>query len=765
MASHGDSLNDTIPLGSKELLRLFIEYTPAAVALFDRQMRYLAYSRRWVIDFDLPEGDLTGLSHYEVFPEIPSHWKEEHNRCLAGETIRKPEERFPRKDGSVDWVRRELHPWYDASGNIGGLVMFAEVITERREAQEALRKSEEKFSKLFYANPHGITLSTLEEGRYLEVNPAFLAQIGWKKDEIIGRTSMDIQLWENAADRDKAKTIIEKQGFLRNFEVNFRRRNGEIYPCDWSCEIIELEGQKCILSVVTDISERKKIENALRESEEKYRLIVENANDAIFIAQDGVFKFPNPKTQELVNVPGDELENAPFAQFIHPEDRQRVIENYEKRLSGEKLPSTYTFRVIRAPGEVRTVEISAVLTEWGGRPATLNFLRDITEQKKLEAQLQQAQRMEAIGTLAGGIAHDFNNLLMGIQGNASLILMDLAPDHPLAERVKDIQESVRRGAELTRQLLGFARGGKYHVELTDINKLVRETVELFGRTKKELRIYEKYQDDIWAVEVDQTQIDQVLLNILVNAWQAMPKGGDIYIETENIILDEEYVRGHEAQTGPYVKISVTDTGIGMDEKTITRIFDPFFTTKGLGRGTGLGLSSAYGIIKNHGGFITVYSEPGKGSTFNIYLPALRIAVHKKNDDLPSDLQKGSGTILLVDDEETILRVGANMLEALGYEVIRAADGHEALELFRKNSDQIDLVILDMIMPGIGGGEVFDAMKAIKPDIKVLLSSGYSENGQAQEILARGCNGFIQKPFDLARLSRAISEILSEEIPK
>jgi len=747
---------------SKELLRLFIEYTPVAVALLDKNMCYLAYSRRWITDFDLEEDDLIGRCHYDVFPEIPPQWKEEHERCLAGETIKKPEERFPRKDGSTDWVRRELHPWYDRGGKVGGIIIFAEVITERKKEQEAQRKSEEKFYKLFHANPHGITLSTLTEGRYLEVNQAFLDQIGWEKHEIIGRTSLDIGLWDNPNDRERAKEIIEEKGFLRNFHVNFRRKSGDIYPCEWSCEVIELEGIRCILSVVTDISERTKIERALRESEKKYRIIVENANDAIFIAQDGVIKFPNPKTQELVNVPAQELENASFAQFIHPEDRQRVIENYEKTLKGEKLPSTYTFRVIRDPDEVRTVEISAVLTEWGGRPATLNFLRDITEQKKLEAQLQQAQRMEAIGTLAGGIAHDFNNLLMGIQGNASLILLDLPPDHPLGERVRDIQESVRRGAELTRQLLGFARGGKYHVEPTDINTLVHETVELFGRTKKEIKIYEKYQKDVWAVEVDQTQIDQVLLNILVNAWQAMPKGGDIYIETENIVLSEEYVRGHEAQTGPYVKISVTDTGIGMDEKTVTRIFDPFFTTKELGRGTGLGLSSAYGIIKNHGGFITVYSEPGKGSAFNIYLPAAKSRVLKEGNVLSPDVERGSGTILLVDDEETVLRVGVKMLQALGYDVLEATNGQEAIEIFRENSNRIDLVVLDMVMPGMGGGEVFDAIKVTKPEVKILLSSGYSQNGQAQEILARGCNGFIQKPFDMVRLSQALKQILSHQ---
>ena len=746
-------------LHSKELLRLFIQYTPVAVALFDKEMRYLAYSKRWITDFALEEDDLVGRSHYEVFPEIPPHWKEEHRRCLAGETIKKAEEPFPRKDGSTDWVRRELHPWYDLEGRVGGLIMFAEVVTERRKEREALKKSEEKFSKLFHANPHGITLSTLEEGRYIEVNEAFLQQIGWQKHEVIGKTSMDIGLWANPQDRETAKRIIKERGFLRNFHVNFRRKNGEVYPCEWSCEVISLDGEKCILSVVTDISERIKIEQALRESEEKYRIIVENANDAIFIAQDGVVKFPNPRTLELVNVSREELEKTNFIEFIHPDDRQRVLQNYEKRLRGEKLPSTYTFRVIRDPDEVRTVEISAVLTQWDGRPATLNFLRDITEQKQLEAQLHRAQRMEAIGTLAGGIAHDFNNLLMGIQGNASLILMDLKPDDPLADRVRDIQESVRRGAELTRQLLGFARGGKYHVEPTDINRLTKQTCDLFARTKKEIKVYEKYQKDLWTTDVDRTQIEQVLLNIFVNAWQAMPGGGELFVETENVNLTGNYVKGHEALPGRYVKISITDTGVGMDESVMERIFDPFFTTKELGRGTGLGLASAYGIIKSHGGLITVYSEKGKGSTFNIYLPASGSQVVQESTTAASQLQMGSETVLIVDDEETVLKVGARMLEQLGYRVYKAQSGKQALEVFRKHKEQIKLVILDMIMPGMGGAEVFSTIKSEKPDIKVLLSSGYSMNGQAQEILRRGCDGFIQKPVDLSKLSNIVREIL------
>jgi CheY-like chemotaxis protein len=281
---------------------------------------------------------------------------------------------------------------------------------------------------------------------------------------------------------------------------------------------------------------------------------------------------------------------------------------------------------------------------------------------------------------------------------------------------------------------------------------------MFGRTHKETNIYTKYQEDIWTVEVDQSQIEQVLLNLYINAWQSMPGGGDLYLKTENITLVENYVKLLTIEPGRYVKISVTDTGVGMAEKTQQRIFDPFFTTKEMGRGTGLGLASAYGIIKNHNGIINVYSRKGQGTTFSIYLPV----TEKKpieEIDLDKEVLKGSETILLVDDEAIIIDVSKRMLEKLGYRIVIARSGSEAIEIYKNNRTKIDIVILDMVMPGTGGGEAYDKLKEIAPAIKVLLSSGYSINGKAREILNRGCNGFIQKPFNLKQLSQKIREIL------
>jgi len=409
---------------------------------------------------------------------------------------------------------------------------------------------------------------------------------------------------------------------------------------------------------------------------------------------------------------------------------------------------------------VMWVELNAVLINWENRPATLFFLRDITLQQKLEMQLQLSQKMEAVGTLAGGVAHDFNNLLMGIQGRTSLMLVGTDPIQPQFEHLKEIETYIERAAKLTRQLLGFARGGKYEVRPTNINDLVEKSAQMFGRTKKEIAIYKKYQDQIWTVEVDQSQIDQVLLNIFVNAWQAMPAGGDLYLQTENQMLSEKFAEAYGVRPGKYVAISVTDTGIGMDEKTLKRVFDPFFTTKDKERGTGLGLASAYGIIKNHDGIIMAEGAKSQGATFRIYLPASEKSVIGELQD-DHNILTGSETILLVDDEEMIIDVGAQVLKKLGYEVLTARHGKEAIEVYQQNRQKVAMVILDLIMPEMGGGETYDRLKEMDPNVKVLLSSGYSLGGQATAILKRGCDGFIQKPFNLKDLSEKLRQIISK----
>ncbi len=527
-----------------------------------------------------------------------------------------------------------------------------------------------------------------------------------------------------------------------------------------TCQLQEMNEQ-----MRQEINERKRMEAVVRESEEKYRLLVENANEAIFILQADQIKFTNPKADEIMTRLSVDPAQTDLTGLIHPQEREKVVEWYQRRLKGMELPYSFMFRLEGDRAVSIWVELNSILIKLNGKPATLNFMRDVTLQKKLEEQFYQSQKMESIGTLAGGIAHDFNNLLMGIQGNVSVMNLEVDSEDPLQESIQSIARCVKSGSQLTNQLLAFARGGKYIVTPSNLNTIVHKTVEIFGRTKKEIDLHPVFAKDIWPVEVDPSQIEQVLMNLYVNAWQAMPEGGDLYIDLENVQLDEHYARikPFNVRPGRFVKLSVTDTGVGMTPETQKRIFEPFFSTKEKGMGTGLGLASAYGIIKNHNGFINCYSELGHGTTFNVYFPVCEedypTEEGARDGELVEGVPGGDETILFVDDDEEIISVGRKILASLGYTVLVAGGGQSAVDLFVEQHERIDLVILDYVMPGMGGREVFDALIQIQPNVKVLLSSGYSSTDQVAALIESGCRGFIQKPYDTVKMSRTIRTIL------
>ena len=480
----------------------------------------------------------------------------------------------------------------------------------------------------------------------------------------------------------------------------------------------------------------------LLDNEHQILRINKAAAEALSTTQD---KLIGKKCYQVIHEQGRPLRGCPLVRTMKTL-RPQTTEITEPHLGGTFICST-----------------SPMLDRQGKLKGYTHTLKDITKSKRLEAQFQQAQKMEAIGTLAGGIAHDFNNLLMGAQGNISLMLLDIDSSHPHYERLKSIEKQIQSGAKLTSLLLGYARKGKYDVTTLNLNQLVEETSDAFGRTRKEITIYRELAEDLFAIEADYVQIEQVLLNLFINAVDAMPGGGKLVLKTMNV--DHNNMRGklYDPKPGDYVLLMVTDTGMGMDKETLERIFDPFFTTKEMGRGTGLGLASVYGIIKGHGGYVDVDSKEGHGATFSIFLPASEKRVRKPVKSADRVI-RGGGTVLLVDDEEVILEVSQDLLKAMGYRVLLAKDGKEALEIFKKNQDVIDIVVLDMVMPNMGGGEAYDSMREIKPDIKVLLSSGFSVDGEATEILERGCDGFIQKPFTMKELSAKIREILEKKYP-
>ena len=633
---------------------------------------------------------------------------------------------------------------------------------------ESKLKENESWLSVILRSIGDAVIVTDVDGNIQFMNDVACYLTGWKLEQAMGKPLVIIFNIINEKTRKKVEdpvTKVIREGKvvgLANHTVLISKDGTEIPIDDSGAPVRDEKGNIIgVVLVFHDIIERYEAEKKLQESEKRYRSMYEYALSGLYRSRisDGKILLANKIVADILGYESVEelTKEFKFSEAFSPERRLDII----RTLEHGGAASDFEIRVTRKDGKKIDLIISAKIYPEDGYIE--GAMIDITDKKRLEAQLQQSRKMESIGTLAGGIAHDFNNLLMGIQGYTSLMLNDLDPDHNYYNKLKNIEKQVKSGAELSAQLLGFARGGKYDVKPTDINKLLKKSAEMFGRTKKEITIRDKYAPDLWTVKVDQGQIEQVFLNLFVNAWQAMPDAGDIYLETSNVVFSRSYTKHHEVKPGKYVRMSFTDTGIGMDEETASRVFDPFFTTKGVERGTGLGLASAYGIVKNHGGMIHVYSEKGHGSTFNIYLPAVDAKVEKILFYDGEEVKHGKEeAILLVDDETIILDVGKDMLKTLGYKVFLASGGNEAIEIYKENSNKIDLVILDLVMPGMGGGETYKVLKSINPDIKVMLSSGYNIGGEAAEIMKYGINDFIQKPFTMTKLSYKIRNILEKK---
>lgn len=626
---------------SHDLMHYIIEHANSAVAVHDRDLKYIYVSQRYMDDYNVKEKNIIGKHHYDVFPDLPQKWRDVHQRVLAGEILSADRDSYPRADGSIDWTRWECRPWYESDGSIGGIILYTEVITNRVLADEELRKSLEYRKAIISASP--LAIVTMDpDGIVQSWNSAAQSIFGWTEKEAVGSILPYV-----------------REAQMENFK-NLRMRilNGEAFSR------LELTRQR----------------------------------------KDG------------------------------------------------------------SPVEI-SLSATCLRNSEGKATSILAIIDDITEQKRLQAQLAQAQKMESIGRLAGGVAHDFNNKLGVILGYAELAINKAEPDSQISEHLKQISIAAQRSAEITRQLLAFARKQTILPKMLNLNETIYGMIKMLHRLIGEnIELAWLPGKDLWLVTMDPAQIDQILVNLCVNSKDAISCVGKITIETNNIHFSEKDCSANKDITsGNFVQLSVSDTGCGMGKETISNLFEPFYTTKEIGKGTGLGLATVYGIVKQNNGFINVYSEPGKGTTFRIYFPAHKGQETLPTDDLTQDIPMplGNEKILLVEDEPSLLKMSATMLEMLGYTVFTADTPAKAIQIAGEHGNDIQLLITDVIMPEMNGKELSKMLLALYPEMKLIFMSGYTADAIAHHgVLGKDVH-FIQKPFSVMDLAAIVKQALGK----
>ena len=644
-------------------------------------------------------------------------------------------------------------------------------ITEHKESETVLRKSEEKFRKVLqniHEVVYSIKVAEIATGGPVELVSNHVRDIlGYEPDEFL----RDSTLWFRILHPEDVPGVIESTNqIVSNKRPGFRvyrlrhKTTGEYLWLEDSVspEFDDSGNLSGIFGVARDISERKWAEEALRASEGKYRQIVETTNEGIWMLDpDGKTIFANRQMAQMMGCSEEELSQLSLSDFTYDSD----LADARARVELHRMEvAQRDIRYRRKDGSELWAHLSSapVFDATGKNTGILGMLSDITERKLLENQFRQAQKMEAVGRLAGGVAHDFNNLLGVIIGYSELVEERLKPDDPLRPKIEEIKKAGQRGAALTRQLLVFSRQQVLEPKILNLNSVLEDVQKMLQRLiGEDIELVMKYDPNLALVKADRGQIEQVIMNLAVNSRDAMPNGGKLRIETANVDLDEFYARQHTPVVpGSYVMLVITDTGVGMDAETQTHIFEPFFTTKALGKGTGLGLATVYGIVKQSGGYVWVYSELGQGTTFKIYLPQVQGEAEKEQPSIgPDKLVKGTETILLVEDEEALRKMTRELLEKSGYTVLEAGDGLEALEIGQQHKGPIHLLLTDVVMPRMGGPALAKSAAVLHPELKVLYMSGYTGHSDAGRALLSAESELLQKPFTRDALLRKMREML------
>jgi two-component system cell cycle sensor histidine kinase/response regulator CckA len=690
-----------------------------------------------------------------ILPEDRNIVRENTIKMLKGKLILPFELRVINKTGETRWIEQTITSIH-YNGRPAVLGYYVD-ISERKRVEQELRKSEERYRMLFKQSPLGI-IHFDQKGVIVDCNEKFVEIMGSSRKKLIG-----FNMLQSLRDKKMLSAVkIALSGGTGYYEGDYLSvTGGKLTPMRAIYNRITSEDGSFLggVSLYEDITERKRAEEELRDSEERLKTILDSLQAGIVCinVETHTIVDANPAAIEMIGAPKEQIIGHVCHKYICPAEKGKCpitdlgqeVDKSERILlaaNGKEIPILKTVTPILLSGQAHLLDI---------------FI-DITEKKKLEAQLQQAQKMEAIGTLAGGIAHDFNNILQAIFGYTQILLMGKEADNPDYEKLEAIEKSAQRASDLTKQLLIFSRKVESKLRPMDLNKETEQVSQILERTiPKMVNIELHLAENLNIVNADPAQIEQILMNLGVNARDAMPNGGRLIFETENIILDEHYCKIHlGSKPGHYVKLSISDTGHGMDKETLKHIFDPFYTTKEIGKGTGLGLAMVYGIVKSHNGYIMCYSEPGEGTTFKIYFPVIKKEIESlepKEETFP--VKGGNETILLVDDEEAIRELGKDILTGFGYTVLMASDGETALEIYRENKKEISLAILDIIMPGMGGRKCLEELLKINPELRIIIASGYSMNGPGKKVLKAGAKDFISKPYNINQILKAVRETL------
>lgn len=720
---------------------------------------------------------VAGLHVFQlIVPEDRQKLRENIEQVLQGVSSRGNEYTAVRKDGATfpviiysSLIRRQDKPI-----GIRGIVFD---ISELKNAQIALQQSEERY-RLIMDNTDtlfAITSFTMNPV-YHYIGPSHKKILGYEPEEMLGKSALNFVHPKDLTNllpllrtyvQKKVKLLSSEQTDVsETFQFRFRHKSGEWRYLESTANAVGDE----LLFVTHDITERRKVESALRKSEEQFRTLTENAPIGIYYNDfTGKFLYGNRKAEEIIGYEKDELIEKNFfeANLLKKRDLPKALKVLALNRFG-KSTGPEEFTLIRKDGTERTVEIMTEVISVSGKKMVLGMVHDLTERRimeaerrKLEEQLYQSQKMESIGRLVGGLAHDFNNILTAIMGYAELLSVHYGEQETYEARAsKAIFQGTQKAAKLTNQLLSYARRGKFNPKLLNINTMIKDTLKVVEKIfEKNIHVVVELDKDISLVEADENQMDQVVTNILINAKDAMPNGGTLTIRTDNVSVSKEDIQQYQGITsGQYVRIQILDTGTGISPEVQEQMFEPFFTTKERGVGTGLGLSTVYGILKRHNGNIYVSSAEGEGTTMTIFLPASgkKLQAVEKAE---LKLVKSKGTILVIDDEEAVQNVVKDQLEMLGYEVLQALNGEKGVGLFQEAHREIDAVLLDIIMPGLSSRETLQQLRSINPDVRVLLISGYSDDDRVKNLRDIGAMGFLHKPFKVGELAKSIAEIM------